>query len=100
MILVKERGVRLKGLVEESTHMRVGRLVADQAVSPQDALGVSVHDKRRSMAGVEENGVGRLRPDAVDAQQTLPGGPELPVEHLFQRAGVVLPEAVHEGLEP
>jgi hypothetical protein len=55
-----------KGVLKQGLKFTVGEGVIHQTVPVQNPIRVTVHDKDRSMGGIEEDAVGGLRADPFD----------------------------------
>ncbi len=72
----------------------------DNPMPFQNAPSVSVHHKDWMIAGIQQNRVGGLWPDAIERQQFVAEFSRRSGQHARQRAAVALIEKVHEGFQP
>ena len=70
--LVEQPGVGRQVRLESVLDLVVTRLTVDEPVAAKDAGGVGVDNERRQVAGIQQNGVGRLTSDPRNTQQLLP----------------------------
>src|ERR1051325_7864515 len=77
----------------------VAGFLIDDAVPQQNATCVCVHHKYRMIAGVEQNGVGSFRANAVELQQLCSKLCRRLSKHAGERTGVVAIEERDECLE-
>ena len=69
--LIVETRVAWKLALEEFPRALVVEFSRTIGVPVEDSVRVRIHDKHRMVSRVEKNGIGRLPPDAVNAQQLL-----------------------------
>ena len=72
-------------LHEQLTQLFIGAALMNEAMAAQNAESIGINDERGFSKGVEENAVGGLRPDSLDAKESRPqarqvGGGQLPME--------------------
>ena len=96
MVLVEEGRVPGEVLLEERAERFVGDAGRNEAVTSQDAPGVGVGHEDRAAHGVEQDGVGRLRPDPADRQELPPERRQGDRGHATESAAVAGPEEVHK----
>jgi len=99
VVFIEEGGVGGQALFEEGANFLVGGFGASQRVTLENAPSVGIDDEDFMIAGVQEDGVGGFRANAVDGKELLAelaggGGQEL-----VERALVVLAKEANEGLE-
>jgi len=99
VVFVEEGGVGGQALFEEGANFLVGGFGASQRVTLENAPSVGIDDEDFMIAGVQEDGVGGFRANAVDGKELLAelaggGGQEL-----VERALVVMAKEANEGLE-
>ena len=69
------------------------------AVAFEKSTGVGIDDEDRVPAGVEKDGVGGFRADAVEVEEPIAKDRSWRGEHLGERSVVELVEEVHKGFE-
>src|SRR5712692_4436594 len=74
-------------------------LRACELVAFEDAPGVSVHDEGRVPSGIKQDGIGGLRPDAVNAKELLAEGLGRSAKHFDQRALIFRSQEAHKSLQ-
>ncbi len=100
VILVEERRIGGQVRLDEGADRLVAAVAADQPMPGQHAPRILVDDEHRTPGGVEQDGVGRLRPDAGHPQQILPKGAEGRAPHLLEAPVEALEQPAGEGAQP
>src|SRR5258708_15207776 len=88
-----------KGVLKEQGYGGVGILWACEVVAFEDAPGVRVHDEDRVPSGIKQDGIGGLRPDAVNAKELLAEGLGRSAKHFDQRALIFRSQEAHKSLQ-
>ena len=99
VVLVVEGDLLREVVHEQGAHLRVGRPLVDQPVAGEEPPGVGVADEGKTVAGVQEDRVDRLRPEAVHLQELGAPGGEVTGEVRLQVAAVEV-EMVKEIAQP
>lgn len=71
-----------------------------ELMSAQDASRVRIDDEARTVGGVQQDGVGRLRSDSVDRKEPTANGFQIAGQKVIEPTGVVGPESIDEGFDP
>ena len=100
VVFVEHRRVGRQCFVEPTANCLVAGTRGNEPMPAQNASRVGVHDEARTAGRVDQDGVRRLRADAVDRQEPTPHGFQVARKHLVKPTGVVGPEPADEGLEP
>jgi hypothetical protein len=98
--LVEERGVVGQVGHEERLDAGVVGVGRRQAVAREDPSGVGVHDEEGAPGRVEQDGVGRLRPDARDAAELASQRRQGPGEEPPEMPPVLPRHVTRERAEP
>jgi len=69
MKLVVEFCALWKILLENMLYLLVRRALADETVATEYPASIGVNDESRLVEGIEQDGIGGLRPDAIDAEK-------------------------------
>ena len=93
---IVQRRVGGKVALEEMAEVFVTAVRFAQAMTFEQAPRVGVNDEDRMVAGVEQDGVGGFRPDAVDREQLFAQRRGWHAEHFGERAVVLLSEKADE----
>ena len=72
----------------------------DPSVPGEDAVGVGVDDETGQSARVEQDRIGRFRPDTVNAEQPAAQLRQFGAEHRLQRAIVLLDDKFEHAPQP
>ncbi|PIX86804.1 MAG: hypothetical protein COZ32_01445, partial [Nitrospirae bacterium CG_4_10_14_3_um_filter_53_41] len=62
MVFVEHPDIRRKVFHEEGLDLMIGCLILTQAVPAEDPSGIGIHHENRPPCGVQEDGIGGLRP--------------------------------------
>ncbi len=100
MIFVEKPGIPVQIRLEQSPQLLIVGIRLDQSVPNRDSSGVVIYDKDGPVQGVEQDGVGRLTPDASDRQKFRPQSLRGSVFETRQVAVVGGEEPVYKVLEP
>lgn len=71
VVLVEKRSVGRKAVFEERANFVIRGTGVNEAVALEDAAGVGVDNENFVLSGVEKDGVGSLRTNAVNSQELL-----------------------------
>lgn len=92
------RKYSVKSALEKRAQFLVSGMLGCDLVARGDPVRVSIDDKHGVLAGVQENRVGSLWPNAVEPEQLLPQGRCFLQEHASERAAVVGIQEADEAL--
>src|SRR5713226_169660 len=95
-----ERGCSAQCLLEQLSNFVVAGGAGNNLMPFQNTPRVSVHNKGRVIAGIQQNRVRRLRSYPVEREQFLPKFGRWPREHPRKRPAVTLIEKAHKRFQP
>src|ERR1039458_3113578 len=92
--------LRRQRLLEQLSNFVIARRAGNNLVPFQNAPRVSVHNKDRVIAGIQQNRVRGLRPYTVEREQFVAEFGGWPREHPRERPAVTLIEKAHKRFQP
>ena len=92
MVFVEELGFAGQLAEEQILNLFIPGLLGNEVMTEQDAVGVGIHHEHRFARGIEGDGVGGFRADALDGQQLFPEGVGVLVEK-----GLEIPAVFTDG---
>ena len=96
---VEERGAGGQVTFKDCPNLLVRFFPRGQVMTFENSAGVGIHNEHGMIAGIEEDGVGRLWADAMDGKELFAKNISSSVEHSGEGAAVSLAEELDKGSE-
>lgn len=100
MVLVVEARAARKMFHEKASEFVIALFVGHHPVAREDSFGVGIDDEAGFFSGVEQDGIRRLRSDAVHREKLFTQPKAFLLKHLSQAAAVPLIEKGEEVFKP